>query len=352
MPTDPPTRIVSCSCFFCWPCYSDEMRLFSSAVKRRPERLTLYYSPGGGALVVDGHWAAAEQIASFYRTITDFDGGDYYDWGGLQQAIFIAGNFSAAGIVGANGTWPDAGTTYLTRYRQVPPSDPLTDQPISWRHKMATRMPLTPPPPPRPPLQLDMMPMDANWWPSSGDPGAVEKRDRGQTIATLWMMGRRPLFTAGLLPLDATTTAYLTNPLALALNRRAEAAAGATSVAYEGNCTCSGGEGSCTIPHGAGDHPAQPCVARWAAPVLPAGWVGCALINMGEDAANVSTGFAQLGLPAQPEDRYRVVDIWSGAQLGDFAGDATFATSLRPHASALLQVSRLSREAQTGVSHY
>ena len=30
-----------------------------------------------------------------------------YGWGGLQQAIFIAGNFTAAGLNGANGTYPD-----------------------------------------------------------------------------------------------------------------------------------------------------------------------------------------------------------------------------------------------------
>jgi len=31
-----------------------------------------------------------------YRIVTDFHGG-WYGWGGLQQAIFIAGNFTAAG---------------------------------------------------------------------------------------------------------------------------------------------------------------------------------------------------------------------------------------------------------------
>ena len=69
--------IVKGDCFFCRPCYSDEIVLFANAVKARPEPITLYLSPGGGALVGDGQWAAENQAATFYRTITDFDGGDW-----------------------------------------------------------------------------------------------------------------------------------------------------------------------------------------------------------------------------------------------------------------------------------
>jgi len=131
----------------------------------------------------------------------------------------------------------------------------------------------------------------------------------------------------------------MTNPAALALNARVEDPASPTAVSYEGNCTCAGGSGSCTIPHGAGDHPAQPCVAKWVALVPGAGgFTALALMNIGEDAARVETGFAELGLAPLPSASYRVSDLWSGAAVGVFRGNETFATALRMHASALLQV--------------
>ena len=182
-----------------------------------------------------------------------------------------------------------------------------------------------------------MLPMDAAWW-QQGEP--VERRDRGQTIATLWSIGRYPLTTAGAQPLDALTVAYLTNARALALNRRAEVVP--TTVAYAGNCTCTGGDGSCTIPHGPNDHPAQPCVATWVAVVgAPGAWTALALFNIGEDAAATETGFAELGLPATSADVYRVEDVWTGQTVGDYLGDGSIALTLRPHASVLLQVTRL-----------
>ena len=279
-------EVVEADCMMCEPCYWDEMALISAAVRARPEPLTLYFSPGGGNQPADSARVAAQQLGSFYRTITDFHG-DWYGWGGLQQAAFIAGNFTLARLHGANATWPD----------------------------------------------LDQMPMGSGWWGVS-----TEQDDRGQLIATLWVVGRYPLFPAGALPMDATSLAYYTNPLALALNERADAP---TRVWYEGNCTCTGGAGSCTIPHGPGDHPAQPCVQKWAAAVLPGGWTACAVLNIGEDAAATATSFADLGLPAAAADAYRLTDVWTGAVLGDFAGDATFATHLRPHAAALLQVTAL-----------
>ena len=296
---------IEADCFMCEPCYTAEMRLFTSAVRSRPESLLLYYSPGGGNSVADSALVAAEQRATMYRTITDFHGG-WADWGGLQQAVFIAGNFTAARLANASNTWPD----------------------------------------------LDQIPMDAAWW-----RGDEEQQDRGQTIATLWVVGRYPLFSAGALPLDARTLAYLTNSVALAINARVEDAAApapaATRVLYEGNCTCTGGAGSCTIPHGPGVPRVAPCVAKWVAPVRPAApaaaaaaaagmpasnFTALAVINMGEDSAVTTTDFAVLGLSTLPSARWRVVDVWSGGDIGVFAGDAVFETRLRMHASALLQI--------------
>ncbi len=216
------------------------------------------------------------------------------------------------------------------------------------------------------------MPMGPGWWGQS-----QEQDDRGQTIATLWMVGRYPLFAAGALPLDNQTLSYLVNPLALALNRRREEAAhesgGGTRVFYEGNCTCTGGLTSCTIPHDKHDHPAFPCLAKWvasvpvdavggggggaaAAPGAPSAdrsspssyspasspsWTALAVINLGEDATKTTTGFADMGLPSRATDKYAVLDVWTGESLGVFTGDAAIATSLRPHASVLLQVTAM-----------
>ena len=211
--------------------------------------------------------------------------------GGLQQAVFIAGNFTAQGLHGLNKTWPD----------------------------------------------LDMIPMGPEWW-AAGAP--QEQLDRGQTIATLWTIGRYPLSSAGALPLDGVSLGYLTNPKALALNARTEVAP--TTVSYAGNCTCTGGSGSCTIPHGAGDHPAEPCVATWVAAVgAPGAWTALGVINIGEDLAATATGFAALGLPATSANVYRVEDLWTGEALGDYFGDTEIEFALRPHASALLTVTRL-----------
>ena len=288
-------EVVEADCMMCEPCYWGEMQLMTAAIRKRPEPLILYYSPGGGNSPADSRAVASAQMATFYRTLTDFHG-EWYDWGGLQQAVFIAGNFTQAGLHGLNATWPD----------------------------------------------LDMMPMGPGWWGSS-----QEQDDRGQTIATLWMVGRYPLFAAGALPLDARTLSYLTNPLALSLNRRDEApGSGATRVSYKGNCTCVGGEGSCTIPHGTADHPAHPCLAKWVTPVKSTNssstpWTALAVMNIGEDAATASTGFSELGLPATPSATYRVSDVWTGVEIGVYPGDAVFDTPLRMHASALLQVTTM-----------
>ena len=213
--------------------------------------------------------------------------------GGLQQALFIAGNFTAARLHGANGTWPD----------------------------------------------LDMIPLDANWWLQGND--HVERQDRGQTIATLWMMGRYPLVSAGALPLDNQTLSYLANDDALALNRRGVSEADATLITYEGNCTCTGGQGSCTIPHGPSVPAVAPCVARWAASVRGStNWTALAMFNLGEAAADTATSFAQLGLPSSHDVSYRVQDVWT-RNASNYAGDESFAVLLRQHASALLRITRI-----------
>lgn len=81
------------------------MELFSQSVRDAHADIALSYSPGGGNTPEDGEWVADNRMCSMYRVVTDFHGG-WYGWGGLQQAIFIAGNFSASGLLGDNETWP------------------------------------------------------------------------------------------------------------------------------------------------------------------------------------------------------------------------------------------------------
>jgi alpha-galactosidase len=284
---------IKADCFFCRPCYNDEMLLFTNAVKRREESLVLYYSPGGGALIDDGQWAASNQIASMYRSITDLDNAEWYDWGGIQQLFFIAGNFTLSKLHGANGTWAD----------------------------------------------LDMLPINKDWW-TQGDP--IERADRGQTIFSLWMIGQYPLFYSGIFPVDTLTFSYMTNPLALSLNRRSQNASSyfPTRVLYEGNCTCLGEPGSCTIPHGPNDHPLHPCVTKWVSSFVgdSSTAFGVMIANIGEDIAySIITSFVDLGLTMSSQ--YAVSDIWTGSEIGVYT--TSFNISLRPHASMLLLLSSI-----------
>jgi alpha-galactosidase len=284
--------VIEMDCMMCEPCYRDEMILFTEAVRKRPEPIILYYSPGGGNTPEDSQWVAQNQMASFYRTITDFHG-QFYDWGGLQEIIFIAGNFTTASpsLFNANGTWPD----------------------------------------------LDQLPMDINFWLGSDE---VELRDRGQLIATLWMIGRYPLFSAGLLPLDLLTVEYLTNPIALSINARQELLNKPTRIIYNGNCTCVGNIASCIIPHGPDDHPGDPCISKWAAYVPSSNFTAFAIFNIGEDIAlSISTSFDELGLQSSPQDRYRIIDVWTSVVIGDFSGDEVVVIdNLRKHASIFYQI--------------
>ena len=97
---------LKADCMMCGPCYTDEMDMYTQAVKNSPTEFVLSYSPGGGNQPSDGAWVASNQMATMYRITTDFHGG-WYGWGGLQQAIFIAGNFTDGNLYGSNGTHPD-----------------------------------------------------------------------------------------------------------------------------------------------------------------------------------------------------------------------------------------------------
>ena len=296
----------------CGPCYTDEVQAFTAAVRAHPRALALSYSPGGGNSVSAGRWVAGQApsprphtthfgptgpstspLGTMYRIVTDFHGG-WYGWGGLQQSLMIQGNFSAAGLGGANNTWPDP----------------------------------------------DMIPIGKGFWGRS-----QEQDDRGQTIMTSFVLSRAPLMAAGKFPLDKKSLSYLANPEALRIHATAEpylGTPGAELPTYLGNCTCVGGPSGCTIPRNF--FPARPCVQIWAshlpAPThssststTPALAVG--IINLGENATTISDTelrqtLTRVGVSVR---RGSWLNVWSGESLSP---PATF--TLRPHASVLLEM--------------
>ena len=268
---------------------------FSAAVRKHPKPLVLSYSPGGGNTVEAGRWVAGQATAptpggegvtgpstqplgTMYRIVTDFHGG-WYGWGGLQQSLMIQGNFSAAGLPGANNTWPDP----------------------------------------------DMIPIGSGWWGKS-----QEQDDRGQTIMTAFILSRAPLMVAGKMPLDDKSLQYLTNPLALKIHADTKEPHG---VEYQGNCTSPGN----TIPR---DYfPAHPCVQIWAKANLANSSepMEIGLINLGENSTSISPSEAVSALAAAvtargPGVTWTGVDVWTGVSVS-----VTDAITLRPHASRLLQ---------------
>lgn len=290
---------IKADCFMCGPCYTDEVMAFTDAVRRAPRSLVLSY----GQWVAgqrDGQWVAGQReapetgtgdmgpskapLGSMYRVVTDFHGG-WYEWGGLQQAIFILGNFSvAAKLAGANNTWPDP----------------------------------------------DMLPMSDDWWGRS-----TEQDDRGQTIATLWHISKAPLMHAGALPANERTLSYLTNKDALRIHSEGDGRR--LNVSYVGNCTCVGGDGSCTIPHDV--FPASPCVAIWTS-ALSTGGVAAAAVNAGENTTSIVLHLAEIhALDASAS--YEVKDVWAAKALGKFSAlTGKLTLPLRPHASQLLLLSK------------
>jgi hypothetical protein len=280
--------LIKADCMMCQPCYTKEIEMFSSAVRKVERPIALSYSPGGGNSPQNGSWVAAGQLATMYRIVTDFHGG----WEAFQQNLFAAGNFTmhdpAAGgsLFGLNGTFGD----------------------------------------------LDMLPLSASWW--AGGIGSA-KYDLGQTIASVYMITKAPLMHAGRLPTDAITLSFLTNKAALALH---EKGTDVQVIGYEGNCTCVLDHhhynpslivpGTCKIPQGSGG---PPCVVTWSAEISGGLDVPTAVgmkVNMGENETVVR-------LPP------RAVDVWTGRNLSTEVG-------LRPHASLLYSLPKTTAAEEAG----
>ena len=267
---------IKCDCMMCSSggCYYGEMELFSGAVKNVDRDIVLSYSPGGQNHPDDGKWAADNQMCSMYRVTTDFHGG-WGGWGGMQQSIFIMGNFSAAHLNGYKNTYPD----------------------------------------------LDMIPLEEKFWTQD-----QETADRGQSIATVWMITRSPLMEAGKVPSDNTTLSYMTNSDALAFHGKGESAL----LKYEGNCTCHGATtGSCSFyTPWVGDS----CVTTWVSKLAnnSVTETAFAVINMGEVNATIETTFAEVGGPTT-SGPHAVKNIWTGEVTQE---TGSVKTTLRPHESA------------------
>lgn len=68
-PVDGPTPCVAISWWLdqmCGPCYTDEMVMYTEAVKNSPQKFVLSYSPGGGNEPSDGKWVANYQIGTMF----------------------------------------------------------------------------------------------------------------------------------------------------------------------------------------------------------------------------------------------------------------------------------------------
>ena len=262
---------VKIDCVFGEPEYTDDIALFARAIDAASggaARVSL--SPGGEAHPDRGAAVAARGWATMYRVVTDFHG-TWYGWGGLQQMAFIAGNFSAARLAGANGTWPDLD--------MLPPPDGARDRP------------------------------DA-------------PTDKERLMYSLYALARSPRMYAGTLPADAGSLGLLAHPTLEALHARGDAAA---PYAYAGNCSCEGdATGSCTIPRDA----FPPCVARWSAAVDGARVV--AWLNIGENAsAPDALALADAGVPAGAA--VAVTDVWANQTLGVVANGSFAVPSIPPH---------------------
>mmetsp|Transcript_19788 Transcript_19788/g.51516 ORF Transcript_19788/g.51516 Transcript_19788/m.51516 type:complete len:237 (+) Transcript_19788:661-1371(+) len=223
-----------------------------------------------------------------------------------------------------------------------------------------------------------MLPLGARWWSES-----QEQSDRGETIATLWMISRSGLMHAGNLPTDPKTLAYETNPVALEAHAYGEPSVRAYQASHlrqsqlapttrcapltrdgpgrrplttalarippQGDCRCAS---SVAIPwrrpqpHAADgklgpgctlDPDAFPaCVAKWASTVTPPGpkspWVAVAVINMGENSTDAAVSVDGLALnPAGAP--YTLSDVWTGAVVGRLSRDGALHFPVRPHAS-------------------
>eukprot|EP01060_Flectonema_neradi_P038940 TRINITY_DN834_c1_g1_i1.p1 TRINITY_DN834_c1_g1~~TRINITY_DN834_c1_g1_i1.p1 ORF type:complete len:164 (+),score=30.71 TRINITY_DN834_c1_g1_i1:2-493(+) len=162
--------------------------------------------------------------------------------------------------------------------------------------------------------------MSDNWW-----NGTTEKHDRGQTIATIWMMSKSPLMMAGHL-YSPKTASYLTNPLALEVH---EKGVGNSVHNYQGNCTCVGSVSSCTIPYKPQAY-GTPCVVTWKATVGT--WTAISLTNMGESSSKVTTKLSDIGV-SSPATLH---NIWTGEST---VVHDSFETSLNMHASEFYKLS-------------
>lgn len=300
----------------------------------------LSLSPGGGAAPNDGHWVADNKIASMYRIVTDFHGG-WYGWGGLQQLIMIVGNFTASKLLGANLTWPDPDMIPLSGSWWETDAT-VEEQPALFRDTLAsiaTRHDTTI-------LTLEESNRDLLFGTNSSSyvfsrgervripiaSNSVEQADRGQTIASLWMVAKAPLFVGGTIPSDNVTLQYLTNKVAMEVH---SSGTSTRVVGYTGNCTCDGGtSGSCTICQ---PSVGPPCVVVFASDVTNSDsrWTAVLIINLGEDKAERTIPFQSLGLSST--DKYSISNVWDGQGIGSFENNFTV-KGLRPHASLLYKL--------------
>ena len=393
---------IKLDCVFGVEAYLPELRLFRAAVARNARPITLSLSPspapaGEGALV------ARERIAAMYRITADFHA-HWGGWGGLQEAVFAAGNYST--LIGANHTWPDLDMLPLGARPAGPPSgwhtylkqaDGSYEHRLGWLVGGGDVAPAAPlnfsaasaacsglkrclaftfhnPSGARPakPVttylkdQTTLMPDDPQR--PGGIPYSFGGKPEEVLMLTLWGVARSPLMFGGELPIDASPTSgrvlrLLSNRW---FNHVHRSSRGNHPFDYQGNCSCTGGGGICSL-----DFPqaASPCIAMWTAklaalppgprtgspaatapaPASPTGATTLvALMNIGDRNGTARVDLAALGIkPKGGSWRYRLWDGWSDSPSRPISqGNTTFDVAMVAHGAVmwLLEEVELARE--------
>eukprot|EP01052_Picozoa_sp_SAG31_P014310 SAG31_NODE_884_length_11256_cov_2.889666_10_plen_298_part_00 len=245
--------------------YAGEAVLALKAVEAQARPIVLSWSPGGGMSLDSAAWmtdSAEPQLApssvssppgvrgSMFRATGDFHSEPVSWVDGLGEHLFVLGNLSTQGLLGAKHSFADSDI-------------------------------------------LDLGPDSAFF----GTPAA-------QLHASMWMMAKSPLMFGGQVPItDATTLNLITNKYALLINERSSH----MQVKYQGNCSCRPKSGFACHPYNAPG--VAPCVATWWSSLGTCKAV--AVLNVGAAVASeVYVSFLQLGMHANTR-AHSIIDVYA-----------------------------------------
>jgi len=233
------------------PYHGEEIAALHRAIVRSGRQIVLSLSPGPAPL---DHAAELQANAQMWRISDDF----WDDWKLLRHQFDLTRDWAPQ--IGKNGTWPDADMLPLGKLR-------ITDK--------------------------------------NGTDKTHFTPDEQQTVMTLWSIARSPLIVGGDLPSnDAATTALITNPEVLAVDRHSSA----NHQAFE-----------------------RQSIRAWVADA-PGGGHFVAVFNLGDTEQSAKLKWTDVGLKA---GSFTVRDLWKEKNSEKNDG---LNVPLRAHASALYRV--------------